>query len=128
MVGGTIKNIGNRRRPLGVVFKVLLQPGAESSGVPLPVDREPLSVGETWSIPARPFTAEQVAYEGLFGVEEILTWRTAPVKRIDVVELDYSSSRMANRTLKPPRWYTYARRCEATLPGRQIEVALPGRR
>lgn len=105
-VGGTIKNIGKRRRSLGIVFKVLMQPGPDAAGIALPVDREPLGVGETWTIPAQPFTPQQIAFEGLFGVEELLTWRTAPVKRIDVIELDYSSSRMANRTLKPPRWYT----------------------
>ncbi len=105
-IGGTIKNIGKRRRPLGIEFKVLLQDGPDPAGIKLAVDREPLAVGETWTIPpTKEFTADQIAFDGLHGVEEILTWRTAPVKRIDVVELDKSSSRMANRTLKPPRWY-----------------------
>jgi hypothetical protein len=115
LVGGTIKNIGKRRRPLGVVFKVLMQPGADAAGIALPVDREPLGVEETWQIPPKEFTPQQVAFEGLYGVEELLTWRTAPVKRIDVIALDYSSSRMANRTLKPPRWYTPP--VEETAPG-----------
>ncbi|HEV8059366.1 MAG TPA: hypothetical protein VGP68_05815 [Gemmataceae bacterium] len=105
-VSGTIKNIGKRQRPLGIDFKVLLQDGPDPAGIILPVDREPLAVGETWTIPpTREFSADQIAFDGLHGVEEVLTWRTAPVKRIDVIELGYSSSRMANRTLKPPRWY-----------------------
>ncbi|CAN5605700.1 hypothetical protein BH10PLA2_BH10PLA2_18970 [soil metagenome] len=105
-LAGTITNVGSRRRALGVQFKVLLQPGANSSGILLPVDREPLGVGETWTIPPQTFTADKVAFQGLFGVEEVLTWKTAPVKRIDVIELCYGSSRLAHRTLKPPRWYT----------------------
>jgi hypothetical protein len=105
-LAGTITNVGARRRALGVQFKVLLQPGPNSSGILLPVDREPLGVGETWTIPPQVFTADKVAFQGLFGVEEVLTWKTAPVKRIDVIELGYGSSRLAHRTLKPPRWYT----------------------
>ena len=105
-IGGTIKNRGHRRRPLNdVTFKVLLQPGSNSSGIGLLISREPLAVGETWTIPTQEFDTSLVAYEGLYGVEEILTWKTAPVKRIDALELDYESSRMASRTLKPPRWY-----------------------
>ena len=106
-LGGTIKNIGHRRRPLNdVTFKVLLQPGANSSGVALQLSREPLAVGETWTLPAKPFSTDLVAFDGLYGVEEILTWKTAPVKRIDALELGYESSRMAGRSLRPPTWYT----------------------
>ena len=33
---------------------------------------------------------EQKAIEGLFGVEQILTWKTAAVKRLDELELTHS--------------------------------------
>ena len=105
-LSGTITNVGTRRRALGIMFKVFLQPGANASGIMLPVDREALAVGESWAFPPKTFSVENVAFDGLHGVEEVLTWRTAPVKRIDVVELGYESSRLAHRTLKPPRWYT----------------------
>ena len=106
-VGGTIKNIGHRRRPLNdVTFKVLLQPGTNASGIGLQMSREPLACLETATIAPKEFNIDLVAYDGLYGVEEILTWKTAPVKRIDALELDYESSRMASRGLKPPRWYT----------------------
>jgi hypothetical protein len=105
-LAGSIKNVGSRKRALGIQFKVYLQEGPNASGVLLNVDREPLAVGESWTFPSQDYSPEKIAFQGLFGVEEVLTWRTAPVKRIDVIELGYESSRMANRTLKPPRWYT----------------------
>jgi hypothetical protein len=105
-LAGSIKNVGSRKRALGIQFKVYLQEGPNASGVLLNADREPLAVGETWTFPPQDYSPEKIAFQGLFGVEEVLTWRTAPVKRIDVIELGYESSRLANRTLKPPRWYT----------------------
>src|SRR5262249_41168593 len=64
----------------------------------------PLAVGE--SIPFPDTTVgQQKAIEGLFGVEQVLTWRTAAVKRLDDLKLMYPSSRTAARTLKPPSFY-----------------------
>src|SRR5262249_9453316 len=41
---------------------------------------------------------------GLTGVEQLLTWRTAPIKRVDELRIDYKSSRNAGRQLHPPPW------------------------
>lgn len=107
-IGGTIKNISNRKQALGIVFKVLLEDREDSTAFELlPVDRPALAAGE--SAPLKEVKVrQQVTVAGLFGVEQVLNWRTAPVKRIDQVVLDYPSSRTANkwRIDKKPRFMT----------------------
>lgn len=103
-VAGKIKNIGDRRRPLGIYLKVLLQKGPDPSGVLLPVMHEALAVGESCDIPEFVINTNEVSYQGLYGVEEVLTWKTAPVKRIDALVLGYPSSRTAEKQLVGPTW------------------------
>lgn len=103
-VAGNIKNIGQRRRPLGIVFKVLLEKGQDPAGILLPVEHEALAVGESCTIPEFVIDTTKVAYQGLYGVEEVLTWKTAPVKRIDALVLGYPSSRTAEKQLIQPPW------------------------
>ncbi len=103
---GTIKNIGHRRQNLGIVFKVFLekeQTGAETPFTLLPVDREPLPAGQTATIPETP-VPDTVTVQGLYGVAQVLNWKTGVVKRLDDLRLDYFSSRTAGRELKKPRW------------------------
>lgn len=125
LLSGTITNISKGKQPLGVFFKILMQDlGADSAGVLFPVDREPLGAGETWTIPPVIVPSQQIAVEGIMGVEQVLTWKTAPVKRIDWVELYYHSSRTANRTLKPPRWYKSADSADPSAPAGGTEPGM----
>jgi hypothetical protein len=103
---GRIKNLTNRRQPLGIAFRVYLQgnQGKDGAAVALPVDRLPLPAGESAEIKELPIPSN-LPVETLAGVEEILNWRTAPVKRIDDLRMDYPSSRTAGKQLKPPLWY-----------------------
>jgi hypothetical protein len=100
---GTLKNIGKHRQPLDSDFKVFLQEGKDSSYHQFHLADEPLPVGKT--IPVKDSQlSDQLAIDGIFGVEQVLTWRTAPVKRLDQLELYYASSRTATRSLKRPLW------------------------
>jgi hypothetical protein len=102
---GKITNISKRKQPLDTKFKVFLQDprsSDEPSFQPLTVAGLPLAVGE--SKPIDEPVQEQRAIEGLFGVEQVLNWRTAAVKRLDDLQLRYPSSRTAARTLKPPKF------------------------
>jgi hypothetical protein len=115
-IKGTIKNIGKRKQPLGVVFKVYLDevnPDDDRTPVGLlPVDRLPLSVGESAEIKEQNLDSS-LSIRGLYGVEQILTWKTGPIKRIDALELGYPSSRTSSRTLKPSRFVADARKKDA---------------
>jgi hypothetical protein len=100
---GKITNIGKRKQPLDTKFKVFLQDPRtvdDPSSVLLSLDALPLAVGD--SKPVQTQVQEQKAIEGLFGVEQVLNWKTAAVKRLDDLRLMYPSSRTAARTLKPP--------------------------
>jgi hypothetical protein len=66
-------------------------------------------VGESKQV-ERP-VSEQKAIEGLFGVEQVLNWKTAAVKRLDDLQLMYMSSRTV-RELKPPRFIAAAAAAE----------------
>jgi hypothetical protein len=100
---GKITNISKRKRSLDTKFKVFLQDPrqlADPSFQPLSVAGLPLAVGESKEV-SQPVDPQR-AIEGLFGIEQILNWRTAAVKRLDELQLMYPSSRTASRTLKPP--------------------------
>lgn len=106
---GTIKNISQRRIPLGFYLLVRMQRGLNAAAVPLAVDGDPVAVGEKVAVWHHDIKADRKdatpvdAYNpgGLFGVEQLFTWRTAPVKRIDALALGYPAHRVANRSLKP---------------------------
>jgi hypothetical protein len=100
---GKITNISKQKQPLDTKFKVFLQDprtAEEPSFQPVSLFNLPLAVGE--SKPVEVQVQEQLAIEGLYGVEQVLNWKTAAVKRLDDLRLMYPSSRTAARILKPP--------------------------
>jgi hypothetical protein len=102
---GTIKNIGKRKEPLGDFLVYLDDRGA--APVRMPVEMLPLSVGQKADL--KPVDVPDTAtVSGLYGVEQVLTWRTGVVKRIDDLRLDSNSSRTAHKTLIKPLWITKA--------------------
>ncbi len=106
---GKVKNIAKKRIPAGVDFKVFLtsSTGADAPSALVRFDREPMAIGEVADLPETKVKA-QLAREGIFGLEQVLTWKTAPVKRIDQLVMGYPSARTIARTLKPPRWIAQA--------------------
>jgi|GEM_PF-5149000 len=114
LLNGTVTNIGKRRQPLGS-FRVYLDNREGSLPTLLHIDHEPLAVGETH--PFKNVAVDDLAIiGGLYGVEQVLTWRTAVVKRLDDLRLDYNASRLAARSLVEPRWITKAAPGDANAP------------
>ncbi|HLJ92409.1 MAG TPA: hypothetical protein VKU02_04370 [Gemmataceae bacterium] len=109
VISGKLTNITRRKQTLESKFKVLLQDPAtvaEPSFELLSVEGLPLTAGESKEIKPKP-VSEQKAIAGLFGVEQVLNWKTAAVKRLDELQLMYMSSRTI-RELKPPRFISSA--------------------
>jgi hypothetical protein len=105
VVGGTLKNVTERRQNrYGLMFKVFLtKPAPDARPLLIAVSGLPLAAGETvkldnFAVP------KQLAGDALYGVEQVLTWRTAPVKRIDAVQLGAASSRTYGKKLVPPQF------------------------
>jgi hypothetical protein len=93
---GKLTNIAKRKQSLDTKFKVFLQdPGTATEPSSELLSVKPKAVGE------------QKAIEGLFGVEQVLNWKTAAVKRLEDLQLMYMSSRTI-RELKPPRFINTA--------------------
>jgi len=124
LLGGKLTNIGKRRQPLGV-FRVYLDSSPDSDPTLLPIENEPLAVGQSVEFTKRPVD-RGVNIRGLFGVEQVLTWRTAPVKRIDELRIDYHASRLSRRSLVEPRWVEKAAAQEATTPGTGTSMSMGG--
>jgi hypothetical protein len=104
-IGGKIKNIGKARQPLDTDFKVYFD-DTQNEDTPfdfIHVARVPMNVDETFVFKDHLLGPDK-SIRGIYGVEQVLTWQTGPVKRIDKIELGYPSSRTANRSLKPPIW------------------------
>jgi hypothetical protein len=101
-VRGTIQNIGKKKEPLGIDFMVFLD-DIGSAGVLLPANMLPLAVGQKETLPEVQ-VSDAATVKGLYGVEQVLTWRTAPVKRVDELALNHNSSRTAHKALIKPRW------------------------
>jgi hypothetical protein len=105
---GTLKNITQHRLPLGMEFWILLEPdkgkGAQApSSTAWFVDGEPLGPGQSTPLPMLELQ-ESLTVAGLFGIEQIMTWLTAPIKRVDQLSVDASSSRTADQELVGPSW------------------------
>jgi hypothetical protein len=108
---GKLTNIGRRKQPLDTKFKVFLQDiraADEPAFQLISMGDLPLAVGESKQI-NQPVEAQK-AIEGLFGVEQVLNWRTAAVKRLDDLKLmdQAQSSRTIVRMLKPPGFISTA--------------------
>jgi hypothetical protein len=99
---GTIKNITKKRQPLfNTFFKIQVQDREQSGKAYLRVDREPVPAGETVPLTdTEPIDALQP--QGIYGVEQVFNWRTAPVKRVDELDLYYSSHRTSSWAKVPP--------------------------
>jgi hypothetical protein len=113
LLNGAVTNIGKRRQPLGS-FRVYLDNREDSLPTLLHIDHEPLAVGETHAF--KDVLVDDVAIGGIYGVEQVLTWRTAAVKRLDDLRLDYNASRTAARPPVEPRWITKAAPGDANAP------------
>jgi hypothetical protein len=100
-LSGKITNISDHKLACGNIYKVKMDRNPDSAFALLPIDREPLAAGEsdTFGFDVPP----TVQVRGLYGVEQVWTWRTAPVKRIDEVRLGYNSSRTAS-IYTPAKW------------------------
>src|SRR5207248_2814888 len=86
---GKLTNLTKRKQALDIKFKVFLQDPntvADPSFVELTVADLPLAAGDSKEIANQP-VPEQKAIEGLFGVEQVLNWKTAAVKRLDQLQL-----------------------------------------
>jgi hypothetical protein len=118
LLNGTVTNIGKRRQPLGS-FRVYLDNHEGSLPTLLHIDHEPLAVDETHAF-KDVLVDEAAAIGGIYGVEQVLTWRTAVVKRLDDLRLDYNASRLAARSLVQPRWI------EKAAPGDANAAPAPG--
>jgi hypothetical protein len=99
---GKITNISKRKQSLGIDFNVYLDDQGASPAL-ITVDGPQLAAGESTVIPEQA-VAEQLTVKQLFALEQVLTWRTAPVKRLDDLRLDYPSSRTVTLGLKKPAW------------------------
>jgi hypothetical protein len=106
---GTIKNRTKIRQPLtGLFFRVQVQPKSNLRAY-IMVDREPLAAGESVPIGTGNLTEsssiDELAPEGIFAVEQVLNWQTAPVKRIDRLGMGPTGqSHRLVRNLKAPLW------------------------
>lgn len=122
VVRGTIKNISQRKLPLGIQLHIRVKPpvGQMRSDVGLAtlfVDGEPVPAGAKVDI-KESTSLVQAAPDGLFGVEQVFTWRTAPVKRLDAMALYKSSHRTAHIALKPaPQFAAADKPPEGAPPG-----------
>lgn len=104
-----ITNIGVRQQTLGHTFRIKLLPEG-SKPLDLFVDGEPLMPYQStpWATarvdnpsgPPKDFNP--LGFKGIGGVEQVINWQTAPVKRIDKIALAYRSHRTTPFELKPP--------------------------
>jgi hypothetical protein len=102
---GKVTNIGKHREPLDAFLVYLTNPPFDpaAKGAFLAIEHEPVPVRESVEIKETKID-QNLSIDGITGVEQVLTWRTAPVKRIDQLLIDYKSSRNAGRALRPPPW------------------------
>ena len=107
VVRGKLKNITNRRQILAeTVFKVFLQDHGDSYAL-VSINGEPIAAND--SMPIKDvIVPDSVSVRELYGVEQVLNWRSAPVKRIESLVMGYFSSRTADRKLIGPRFITQA--------------------
>lgn len=104
-VKGKITNIGKKRQALGrAYFRLQVQRDEKEARVVLPIEGEARPAGESWEIKETPLDLLQNP-AGLFGLEQILEPRTAPVRRIDDIELYYHSHRTYEPALLPPKQF-----------------------
>src|SRR5262249_46489124 len=97
---GKLKNMSHRRQNVArLEFKVWMTDPARRDSQPaiLPVEGDYLPVGE--AIEFRDKRVRATAETNLFGVEQNLDLRYAPVKRIDKIALGYHAHRTASMPL-----------------------------
>lgn len=104
---GKLTNLSRRMLPLGIQFNVQLKrtrPEGDVGVYHMMVDGESLAAGKSVNLKETSSLAQQ-APDGLFGVVQQFTWKTAPVKRLDALALYRQSHRTANAKLQPPRQF-----------------------
>lgn len=90
-----ITNLGSRQMAQGINF-VIRAPGGKLSEKVF-VDGVPLAPNQSDAWKEIPFRA--LGFKSLDSLEQVLDWRSAPVKRIDRIELGFSAHRFAS--IKP---------------------------
>ena len=111
-----IKNLLGRRQRLELSFLVKLHKGSPAEEITLPPAKSQPDAGEPLAPTGSPgderqFTIQlspNVPRQGVFGVEQVLTWETAAVKRIDEVligapDRQSHSHRTYPKSLRPYR-------------------------
>ena len=124
LLSGKITNIGKRRQPLGA-FRIYLDDSEGSVPTILALENEPLAVGQSYPFKDREVDND-VSIHGLHGVEQVLNWQTAAVKRIDDLRIDYQSSRLASRALVQPRWVEKPAAADAAAAPGAVPGTAPG--
>ncbi|GEM_PF-2944477 len=97
----TVKNNLLRRQKLDVYVRVKFntQNNPQLSSEPILIGGEPLDPRGTGKDSQRkeyPLTANTIKRTGIYGVEQVLTWETAPVKRIDHVAIGSAADDIAH--------------------------------
>lgn len=99
---GTIKNKTKVKRLVDFYLRVQVQEGSALRAYIL-VSGEPVAAGVT--LPIRESAAiDSLSPQGIFGVEQMLNWRTAPVKRVDELAMGYHGHRQHTRPLVPAKF------------------------
>jgi len=97
----TVKNMLPRRQKLDVQFRVKFNksPNIDLSSEVILLDGEPLDPNGTKKDSLKkeiPLEKGRIQRTGIYGVEQLLTWETAPVKRIDNVSIGSPSGEIAH--------------------------------
>ncbi len=97
----TAKNLLPRRQKLDVHFRVKFNksPNLDLSSETILLDGEPLDPagGKRASITKEiPLEPGRIQRTGIYGVEQVLTWETAPVRRIDHVAIGLAAGQIAH--------------------------------
>jgi hypothetical protein len=98
---GKLTNVSGKRQVVGQMDLKVIVEKERATPVTLPILVEAVSAGETVTLKETK-VAINVAPEGLFGVQQVLTTRTVPVKKVLVLQLGTNAGhRMANLSMKP---------------------------
>jgi hypothetical protein len=94
-----ITNRSSRQQTLGFTCKVKLL--GTNQQYSLWIDGEPLAPNQTSNMKPDKNFKGFLTLKGIDGVEQMLDWRTAPIKRIDKVELPYHAHSTIGQQLLP---------------------------
>lgn len=97
----TVKNLLTRRQKLDVQFRVKFNesPNLDLSSEIILLDGEPLDPAGTKKDSLKkeiPLEKDRIQRNGIYAVDQVLTWETAPVKRIDHVSIGSTTADIAH--------------------------------